>query len=189
MRLTDYCLLFAALFVCMLLGQDMQIGDLCARRLTTVAYERQMDRITEDALMDVVETQKTDGSPVIRAGQVYEQYRRLLTCAYDLTDEDCAERAWEAVTLWQLTQYPYARTAQELDTIRDGLEQQINDRKRLRREQTHFALAFPYRSGGEWHQTLYGTQLVTVFDPREPYAGYDRAVFSGSRIIKIERFY
>ncbi len=185
MRLTDYCLIFAAMFVCLFLGRDLMIADLCARRLTTVAYERQMDRIAEDALMDVVETQGRDGAPIVRTGQIYEQYRHFLSCAYDLTEDDCRERAWEAVTLWEFSQYPYALTAQELDEIRDGLEQQINSRKRLRRELTHFALAFPYRSGGEWSQTLYGSQLLTVFDPWDVHAGYDRAAFSGSRIVKL----
>lgn len=184
MRLTDFCTIFAALFVCLFLGRDLLIGGLCEQQTAAVIADRQMDRIAEDALMDVVETENADGTPQIRSRQVYEQYRRLFSEAYELTEDDCRLRAWEAVTLWQLRSYPYAISAQELDVLRDSMEQQINTAKRQRREATRLMLSFPYRSNEDWQQTLSGTQLLTVLDPREPFAGYDRAVFSGSRIVK-----
>ena len=186
MRLTDYCILFAALFVCLFLGRDLRIAGLTEQYTTRLVHERKMDRIAEDALMDVVETQQDDGSPVIRMAHMQEKYAKLLRMQYDLTDEDCALRAWEAVTLWQFGQYPYAWSAQELDALRDELQHGMNEAKRRRREQTRLRLEFPYVAYEDWNQMPQGAQLFTGFDPRESFGGLDRAVFSASRIVKLK---
>ena len=186
MRLTDYCILFAALFVCLFLGRDLRIAGFTEQYTTRLVHERKMDRITEDALMDVVETQQDDGSPVIRMVSMQEKYAKLLRMQYDLTDEDCALRAWEAVTLWQFGQYPYAWSAQELDALRDELQHGMNEAKRRRREQTRLRLEFPYVAYEDWYQMPQGAQLFTGFDPRESFGGLDRAVFSASRIVKLK---
>ena len=187
MRLTDYCMLFAALFVCLFLGRDLRIAGLTEQYMTRLVYERKMDRIAEDALMDVVETQQDDGSSVIRMADMQEKYAKLLRMQYDLTDEDCALRAWEAVTLWQFGQYPYAWSAQELDDLRDELQHGMNEAKRRRREQTRLRLEFPYVAYEDWYQMPQGAQLFTGFDPRESFGGLDRAVFSASRIVKLKK--
>lgn len=186
MRLTDYCILFAALFVCLFLGRDLRIAGLTEQYTTRLVHERKMDRIAEDALIDVVETQQDDGSPVIRMAYMQEKYAKLLRLQYDLTDEDCALRAWEAVTLWQFGQYPYAWSAQELDALRDELQHGMNEAKRRRREQTRLRLEFPYVAYEDWYQMPQGAQLFTGFDPRESFGGLDRAVFSASRIVKLK---
>ncbi len=186
MRLTDYCILFAGLFVCLFLGRDLRIAGLAEQYTTTLVHEKKLDRIAEDALMDVVETQQDDGSPVIRMAYMQEKYAKLLRMEYDLTDEDCEQRAWEAVTLWQFGQYPYACSAQELDQLRDELQQEMNEAKRRRREQTRLRLEFPYVAYEDWYQMPQGTQLFTGFDPREYFGGPDRAVFSASRIVKLK---
>ncbi len=187
MRLTDYCILFAALFVCLFLGRDLRIAGLTEQYTTRLVHERKMDRIAEDALMDVVETQQDDGSSVIRMADMQEKYAKLLRMQYDLTDEDCALRAWEAVTLWQFGQYPYAWSAQELDHLRDELQYGMNETKRRRREQTRLRLEFPYVAYEDWYQMPQGAQLFTGFDPRESFGGLDRAVFSASRIVKLKK--
>ena len=186
MRLTDYCILFAALFVCLFLGRDLRIAGLTEQYTTRLVHERKMDRIAEDALMDVVETQQDEGSPVIRMAHMQEKYAKLLRLQYDLTDEDCALRAWEAVTLWQFGQYPYAWSAQELDALRDELQHGMNEAKRRRREQKRLRLEFPYVAYEDWYQMPQGAQLFTGFDPRESVGGLDRAVFSASRIVKLK---
>lgn len=186
MRLTDYCIIFAALFVCLFLGRDLKIQRLTSQYTSQVIYERKLDRIAEDALMDVVETQKNDGTLVIRMEQMQDQYAKLLRLQFDLTDEDCAWRVWEAVTLRQFGQYPYAWTMQELDEYRDALQYQMNEAKRIRREQTRLRLEFPYIAYEDWYQMPQGAQLFTGFDPREPGGGMDRLIFSGSRIIKLK---
>ena len=185
MKLTGLCLIFAALFVCLFLGRDLHIRDLLAQQTTQIMYDRQMDRIAEDAFMDMVETEQESGTRTIRTDQLQEQYARLFAMAFDLSDDDCRLRAWEAVSLWQFAQYPYALGAQELDQIRSGMEAQINEVKRIRRESAQLAIAFPYVTYEDWYQTIYGEQLLTVFDPRESFPGMDRAFMSGSRIVKL----
>lgn len=184
MKLTDFCMVFAALFVCLFLGRDLSIESLIAQKTTQISYNRQMDRIVEDALMDVVEQQQMDGTLAVRTEQVREQYEQLLSLAYGLTDDDCRLRAQEAVTLWQLGQYPYALSAEELEKIRSVMEAQINTAKRMRRETAQLAIALPYVSQEDWYQTIAGQQLLTVFDPRESLPGMDRVMLNGSRIVK-----
>lgn len=187
MKLSDFCIVFAALFVCLFLGRDLHIEGLLTQQATQIVYDRQMDRIAEDALMDVIETQMDDGTLAVRTDQMKERYEKLLAWSLDLTDDDCRLRAWEAVTLWEFGQYPYELSAQELDEIRSDMEMQINDVKRRRREAAQLAIALPYVAYDDWYQTIAGPQLMTVFDPREPFPGSDRALVSGSRIVKLRK--
>lgn len=187
MKLSDFCIVFAALFVCLFLGRDLHIESLLTQQATQIVYDRQMDRIAEDALMDVIETQMDDGTLAVRTDQMKERYEKLLAWSLDLTDDDCRLRAWEAVTLWEFGQYPYELSAQELDEIRSDMETQINDVKRRRREAAQLAIALPYVAYDDWYQTIAGPQLMTVFDPREPFPGSERALVSGSRIVKLRK--
>lgn len=166
---------------------DLYIKGLLTQQTSQVMYNRQMDRIAEDALMDTAETQREDGTLYVRMDQMQEQYERMFALAFGLTDDDCRVRAWEAVTLWQYEQYPYAMSAQELDAVRANVELQINEAKRRRREATQLAIALPYISCDDWYQSLAGPQLLTVFDPREPLHGLDRVLVSGSRIVKLQQ--
>lgn len=185
MKLTDFCILFAALFVCLFLGRDLYIAEAGAQHITEISYNRQMDRIAEDAMMDIVQTEYEDGTLLLQTQKLQKQYDRLLGLTFDLTDDEQRLRAAEAVTLWQLKQYPYKLSAQQLDQILTGMEMQTKEAKRRRREAQLFAIAMPYISHDAWYQSLSGAQMVTVFDPREPSFGYDRAVLSGSRILKL----
>ena len=99
MKLTDFCLVFATLFVCLFLGRDLYIEGLLVQQTTQIAYDRQMDRIAEDALMDVVETEWGNGTLVARTGQTQEQVEKLFALSLELTDDDCRLRAWAAATL------------------------------------------------------------------------------------------
>jgi hypothetical protein len=145
-----------------------------------------MDRIAEDALMDVVETQEEDGTLLVRTGQLSEQYEKLLRAMYELTEDELELGVLEAVTLWEFRQYPYNLSADELEQIRSGMEGQIREKKRRRREQQLLSLALPYISREDYYQTLFGPQLLTVFDPRECLPGMDRVMDSGSRIVKLD---
>ena len=189
MKLTDFCILFASLFICLFLGRDLYIKGLLAQQTTQIMYNCQMDRIAEDALMDVIETEQDDGTLIVRADQMREQYEKLFALSLGLTDDDCRLRAWEAVTLWQFGQYPYALSAQELDAIRTEMEERINDAKCRRREAAQLAIALPYVAYDDWYQAVAGPQLLNVFDPREPLSGFDRAVISGSRIVKLRHHF
>jgi hypothetical protein len=178
-------MLFAGLFVCLFLGRDLRIAELTAQNISQVSYNRQMDRITEDALMDVVEYEQADGTLLVRSRQLREQYERLLGAMYELSEDETQLGILEAVTLWEFRQYPYDLSADDLEQIRAGMEEQLREEKRRRREQTLVSLAFPYISGEDYYQTLAGPQLLVVFDPRELLTESDRALASGSRIVKL----
>ena len=185
MKLTDFCFFFAALFVCLFLGRDLHIQSLIAQRVSGAAINRQMDRIDEDALMDIVETAYEDGSLAVDTLQLQEQFERLLALAFDLTDDAAKLYAREAVTLFCFRQYPANITAQELDWIIEDMEAQVNEAKQSRREAQLLQIAMPYAAHEPWYQPPAGPQLLTVFDPREPLAGPGRAMLGGSRIVKL----
>lgn len=184
MKLTDFCMLSAALFVCLFLGRDLYIRGLLAEAVSEVAYNRQMDRISEDALMDVAVTEYGDGSLDVQAEKAKEQFAHLLALSFDLTDEASGLSAEEAMTFLSLRQYPYRMNAQELNEVIAGMEQQINGAKRRRRETKLLRIVLPSVAREPWYQMPAGPQLLTVFDPREPSGSYERAVISGSRIVK-----
>ena len=93
MKLSDFCMIFAALFVCLFLGRDLHILGMLTQQVTQLQYDRQMDRIAEDALMDVVETEWTDGTLAVRTDQMQEQYEQLFALFFGLADDDCRLRA------------------------------------------------------------------------------------------------
>ncbi len=186
MKLSDFCILFFGLFVCLFLGRELRILAYEEQLISKQVYEKKMDRLTEDALMDVVETQLDDGSLVIRTKQIEENYERLLRAQYDLTDDDCKLLAKEAVSLYQFGQYPYEWSSENLEGFRDALQRQMNERKRERREAFRLQLEFPYITGEDWYQMPAGPQLFLGFDPREWLGETDRVVFSASRIVKLK---
>ena len=183
MKLTDFCILFAALFVCLFLGRDLYIQRLIAERISEISYNRQMDRVDEDALMDIVETAYEDGLLQVRTGQLQEQFERLLALSFDLADDDCTLRAREAVTLFYFRQFPYDISSEELNQVIADMQMQVNGEKKRRRQEQLFSIAMPYRAHEPWYQKPAGPQLLTVFDPR----GLNRAVFGGGRIVKLSR--
>lgn len=185
MKLTDFCILFAALFVCLFLGRDLRIRAMLADSAGEISYNRQMDRIDEDVLMDLVETEDADGTLFVRTWELEERLERLLALAFDLPDDDLKLRAREAVTVYCFRQYPYRISAQEVDAVIENMEAEANAAKCRRRETQHFKIAMPYRTGEPWYQPPSGPQLLTVFDLREPSWGYERAVFGGGRIVKL----
>ncbi len=187
MKLTDFCLLFASLFVCLFLGRDLYIQGLLSQSVSEISLNRQMDRIDEDALMDIVETAYEDGSLRVRTEQMQEQFERLLALSFDLTDDASRLYAQEAVTLFCFRQYPYRLSAQEVDQMIEGMEMQANEEKRRRREAQLLRIAMPYCTHEAWYQPPAGPQLFTVLDPREPFRGHERAVLGGSRIVKLWR--
>lgn len=185
MKLTDFCILFAALFVCLFLGRDLHIQEMLEQGINEISYNRQMDRIDEDALMDTVETAYEDGSLSVRTGQIQEQFERLLELSFDLTDDALKLYAQEAVTLFCFRQYPYDLSAQEVAQMIEDMETQANEEKRRRREAQLLRIAMPYHAHESWYQPPAGPQLLTVFDTRGPLRGYGSASFSGSRIVKV----
>ncbi|MDD6037494.1 MAG: hypothetical protein PUD20_01655 [bacterium] len=185
MKLSDFCILFVGLFICTFLGRDLEISRALASRCSEVMYNRQMDRISEDALMDVVEQQYDSEALQIRNYRLEEQYGRLLRLAFDIADEDVRLRAREAVVLKTLEQYPYAMSSEQLQRITEQMEKEINEEKRRRRELAHISLTLPFADGEAMYQSLAGPQLTIVFDPKDITGFMDRVIFSGSRIVKI----
>lgn len=184
MKLTDFCIIFAGLFICLFLGRDLKLQEYTASRLSELAYNRQLDRISEDALMDMTETQWEDGSLLVRVDEVEERYQELYALALDLSDDDAALRGREALIIQQFRQYPYAITSEEISEAITELNVQLLRQKQDRLQEQLLRINMPYISQDRWYQSMSGPQLFTVFEPRKMIWGTKRVVFSGSRIIK-----
>lgn len=187
MKLSDFCVLFVCLFVCLFLGRDLKIASLAQSQVSQIQYNRLMDRVNEDALMDVLMTEYEDGALQWDALQLQDRFHRLLQLQFDLTDDDAWLRARLAVTLYEVRQFPYNLSADELDCMTAMMEQCLRERDRLAKGQQARALFLPYIPADSFSQSLHGVQFLTVFDPNERGLWYDRVQFSGSRIVKLIR--
>lgn len=187
MKLSDFCVLFVCLFACLFLGRDLKIASLAQSQVSQIQYNRLMDRVNEDALMDVLVTEYEDGSLQWDTLQLQDRFRRLLQLQFDLTDDDAWLRARLAVTLYEIRQFPYNLSADELDRMTSMMEQCLRERDRQVKGQQARALLLPYIPSDSFSQSLQGVQFLTVFDPYERGLWYDRVQFSGSRIVKLIR--
>ena len=68
MKLSDFCVLFVCLFVCLFLGRDLKIASLEQSQVSQIQYNRLMDRVNEDALMDVLMMGYRSAGTQCRAG-------------------------------------------------------------------------------------------------------------------------
>lgn len=187
MKLSDFCVLFVCLFICLFLGRDLQIASLAQSQVSQIQYNRRMDRVNEDALMDVLVTEYEDGALQWDGAQLQDHFRRLLQLQFDLTDDDAWLRARLAVTLYEIRQFPYNLSAGELDHVTAMMEQCLRERGIQVKAQQARALFLPYIPSDSFAQSLQGVQFLTVFDPTERGLWYDRVQFSGSRIVKLLR--
>lgn len=187
MKLSDFCVLFVCLFICLFLGRDLKIASLAQSQVSQIQYNRRMDRVNEDALMDVLVTEYEDGALKWDALLLQDHFQRLLQLQFDLTDDDAWLRARLAVTLYEIRQFPYNISAGELDRATAMMEQCLRERSSQVKGQQARALFLPYIPSDSFSQSLQGVQFLTVFDPNERGLWYDRVQFSGSRIVKLLR--
>lgn len=189
MKLTDWCILFAALFVCIMLPLDLRTEYIAQSFCQQKKYDKALDRICMDSLTDSVIRENDDGSMVVDEARVNDRFRELLMLTFDAVSQEDREYLRRCIRMQQFYDLQDMLTAEQTDAVRRQMEQAVADS----RNDAHiknmglFAFYFPYISHEEWYQSLAGPSLYSFFEAdssEDPWKKYRRYVFSGGRIVK-----
>ena len=192
MRLTDLCLVFVMIFICFVLPVDLRIKDDREKFYSSKEFNRSLDRTVTDALEDVVVEEGENGSVTVDEEKLKENFDKLLAYAFDLDDKVSSQKIYDEVYKGFINNGGRL-TYEESDRVRAVMENEINSYieeeriKNYRRDASFFRLTFPYSDGESWYQNIAGPMFFATFDPADdnmPWIGYDRVIFSGSRIEK-----
>lgn len=184
MKLCDYCIIFFALFICVMLGDSLRSMELSERFVNKQIAERQMDTLSESALMDIA-VRETQGELITDNKKLWENYERAFRAAYDLpVDESLTGAGAEVLSArayekkWELEE---TGDYSESELVRED----ISD-KGIETETGMLRANIP-AGGSRWTQAVYGHQFITVFAPRDATKlnrNYTGANISGARIEK-----
>ena len=86
MKLTDLCIVFVMLFICLVLPGELRIKDDREKIYSKIQFDRTMDRLVSDATEDVVTDESVGGRPVVDREKINENFDRLLSLAFDAED-------------------------------------------------------------------------------------------------------
>lgn len=194
MKLTDLCILFAAIFICLILPLELRISDDRAKYYSSRQFNRSFDRIVADAMEDVVIAEDEEGRVIVDEEKVHERFDHLVELTFDTGLPD--PKLYEAVKLNMFADMSGSPSYAQSEEIRNLLQEALNQRitqdiiSGYRRQAAFFEMTFPYSPHESWYQSLYGPMFFVVFDPDDdnmPWNDIDRIVFSGSRIEKTRK--
>ena len=193
MKLTDLCLVFVMVFICLILPTELRIRDDREKYYSEKQFNRMMDRIAADTMEDVVVSEDENGNAVVDEDKVHENFERLITLAFDVEDSNALQKIHDSIYLNEHYDIPESLSYEQSEAMRLIIEDSINERadyeqiNNYRRDTAFFSITFPFSDHESWYQKLTGPVFFIVFDPDDgnvPWVGYNRIVFSGSRIEK-----
>lgn len=189
MKLTDWCILFVALFLCVILPLDLRTGYLSQSFCQQKKYERVLDRACMDSLVDSVIRENDDGSVVVDERQVHGRFRELLGLEFDAVSREEREYLQQCIRMQQFYHLERVLTPVQADAVRMQMEQAAADSNydMWKKNKQLLSFYFPYIPQEEWYQNLAGPSLYSLFEAdssADPWEKYRRYVFSGGRIVK-----
>lgn len=189
MKLTDWCILFTALFVCIMLPLDLRTNYLSQSFCQQKKYEKALDRACMDSLMDSVVRENDDGSVVVNEEQAGGRFRELLAFEFDSVSKESLEYLKQCIRMQQFYNLPETLTAAQTDAVRGRMEQAVADggNEAGIKNMALLSFYFPYIPKEDWYQNLAGPSLYSLFEAdssADPWKKYRRYVFSGGRIVK-----
>lgn len=143
MKLSNWCILFAGLFLCMILGLDLKIRYQKEAQCRMEIYNRNLDRAAEDALWGAVVEEYEDGSVLLDAERVQKQFLKQL----ELDFECRLDREGETV-----------ESGEKIGTIK--LARVINEKEPMSREETEAVIAAMEAAAGEGENVSYGIYMA-----------------------------
>ena len=191
MKLTDLCLVFVMVFICLVLPLELKIKDDREKYYSEKQFNRTMDRIASDAMEDAVISEDGDGKPKIDREKIYARFNKLLSLAFEVED---TSKICDAIISAGFYDNDLRLSYEESENIRKLIRDDINKRisqekiNEYRRDVAFFNVTFPYSSHESWYQNIAGPVFFVTIDPDDgnmPWTGFDRVIFSGSRIEKI----
>lgn len=185
MKLSDWCILVTAIGICCILPLDIQMSYVSRAFCLQKSYDRVLDRICEDSLMDAVEAEYGQGEMQVDVSKVYERFEELLSLEFGTVSEWEKEKLLRSVRLEQFEYLDSKLSVQQTEELRQAWEAAIAMKSQTGEKE--FSLYFPFLSGEDWYQNPAGPSFYSFFDPEGEEAvpgGYRRYVFSGGRIVK-----
>lgn len=183
MRLSDWGILFGALFLCAAIPGELKQYYLQQAQFTTEEYNRAIDRAAWDCLMDTVEEEYADGSLRINGKMAEQHFYEQLYFVFDATSNREKQVLASGVRLFQVLNEKENLSMEETDKIREEMEQRVNEN--YERDAQLFSFYFPYIGAETWYQELKKQGVYVFYDvPEEAGMYYNRYLFSGSMIKK-----
>lgn len=192
MRLTDWCIVFAAVCLCFFVPLDLKIGYLAEAFCQQEQYERRLDRICEDSLMDSILQENEDGTILADQDRIYRRFEELLQLEFDAISSEERQYLCDCIRIMQFEYLQPVLSPEDTDRIRERFEQIAAGQGQEGapgRAADKFAFYFPYITQEDWYQNIAGPSLYSLFEPDssgDPWEPYRRYVFSGGRIVKQE---
>lgn len=191
MKLTDWAILFAAVFICFALPPDLLGAYQSQAFFYQKEYGRILDRACEDSLMDSVLLEQDDGRVVVDTDRVYARFAELLDLGFDAVSQEQRDKMRESVRMKRFYHLDPALSVEQTDEIRRQMELAVTgyDGKRagVQADAEMFSFYFPYIPKEDWYQKIAGPSLYALFEPDssgDPFMACRRYTFSGARIVK-----
>ena len=193
MKLTDLCVVFVMIFICLILPVELRIKDDREKFYLQKQFNRSMDRVVTDSLEDAVIEEDENGRVIVDEEQVYDRFRKMIALSFDVDDNESARKIYDSIYLNEFYDNDKSMSYEESENIRTVMENTINLRieaeriKNYRRDTAFFRFTFPFSPEDSWSRDIVGPSFFVTFDPDDdnmPWVGYDRVVFSGGRIEK-----
>ena len=186
MKLTDFAICLFSLFLCMFLGLELRLYDLNQTFLSRISLNRQMDRICEDSMMDVVVKEQDTGEVLADEHLIEQQFDTLMMLSFGVNQKEEQKKLYEIIPLKEFLYAGNDLSMEQTDRIRSHLEALANA-DRQASDANLFAMCFPYVPREDWYQNITGNVFFTVIDPGHRNFSWEtlnRGEFSGSRIEK-----
>lgn len=192
MRISNWCVLFMALFLGSILLPDFKETYERNAQYTMELYHRNIDRATEDALVDQVREEYEDGNILIDKTKVTAAFFEQICLDFDLITESEKETVAELFLLQELVNQKEEMTEEERNRIAEEMEQLLHQNSKL--QQLAYCMLFPANEGEGWSNPIDKKSFYTFFeqDDAGTYQWTDllkgeevRYTFSGAKIRKM----
>ena len=189
MRISDWCILISLLGICFFLPLDIRAAYLSQSFCQQAMYEKILDRVCEDSLLDAVAEEGEEGCVQVDVQKAYQRFDELLDMEFGAISEWERQRLLSGIRLKQFENLSKGLSVSQTEELREKWEAAIalHDGATGDGEKKRIELYFPYIPGEDWYQNLTGPSLYSFYEP-DGRGGlsdiYRRYVFSGSRIVK-----
>ena len=181
MRLSNWCILFMALILGMSLLPDISGQYERNAQYTMEMYHRNVDRATEDALIDQVIEEYEDGSIALDEKQIKDAFLEQVALAFDLNTEEERHAAEELFLLQEVVSQKEGLTEEERILYAKKMEDLLAQNTKL--QGLSYCMLFPVTEESEsWSNPINNDSFYTFMEL------YDEGNYGWSHIFEGEQF-
>lgn len=163
MRLSNWCMLFMAFFLGMVLWPDFKEQYERNAQYTMEMYHRNVDRATEDALVDQVMEEYEDGSIAVQDTRVYDAFITQIALAFDLTTEEEKQEVEQLFLLQKMIHQKEGLTEAERLSYAEEMEVLLAENTKL--QSLSYCMTFPATEEGvNWSNPIDNDSFYTFME-------------------------